>query len=319
MREWLYMLRMELRVLLRGPIFAIACLLFVGYAFLVEKSVSEFASVVHWGYYIRQFQYWFLFPVTILAIITAVYQARKDAVSGFSSLLNSCPHSTLKQTSARMAALQLPFALLSQAPVAVWLLTPAAALSEERGYVALLLASGYVPLCFFIVTGFVIGSLISGRSAYAAALGLWCLFSPVGLMILYPALPIPLRELLNAFVPFGDYFDYFTGFTRDPAFWLSRSAYAAVCAALLYGLIRHIQHRRREPYRFAAVGSVVGLVATIVTTAIYFNLQNERLSVARAEAAHVAIEQQPLADKQWTAGFRPRRASPFRTTSWRCG
>ncbi|MFC3771533.1 hypothetical protein [Paenibacillus sp. GCM10012303] len=307
MHEWLYMLRTELRLLLRGITFKITIALAAGYAVLIYVTVKDLASILHWGYFIRQFQYWFLFPVTMLAIVSSVYKAREDRMTTVDQLLHALPYSSYKRLSGKLAAILFPFIILSAVPVVIWLTGRMDIEPSERMYVAVMLASASIPLAFIICAGFVAGYAIKGRISYAIALLIWFAFSPLGLMVYYPGTPIAVRDFLNVFIPFGYYMDYFTGFNTDITFWLYRGFYFALAvSSVLLTLALVIRKRKEQAHLRLPVTSVlITLSLAVGTGAAFFHMQQTRMQASVREAERIKADELLLPDQPMDGKITP--------------
>lgn len=308
MREWWGHLLTEWRLSIRGVY--LWMLLFVGasHAWLVHSVNQEDKSL---GLYIHQFEFMFMGALSILAVLSGVYGARRDRMNGVDQLLGSMPYSSVKRWSAKVIVFTIPFVLFALTPVVIYLWIWQTQFPEVSVYPVWFLMSTIIPMLYAVILGWLLGGLLRSRFGYFIGFLLFFLHIYGGLLLIVPNLPKAFRLLPNFLLldyKSMGYFNDLWGFSRDLSFWLHRGFYLFLAAALFFLFVFAVSRIRKEPgiLRNLALGflSIVAAVSCltghIVMKSDLTELSTEVGYVMSADRAsqykNVSKTQQPIID-----------------------
>lgn len=299
MRELLIYLVMEWRILRRGPFIWVLCLLAASLSWIV---ISETGNT-HSGYLVHQYQFLFIAPMSILALLVGVHTARRDTALKIDKIMGSLPYRSSKQLVARYITTAVPFIGIALLPACLWLYLTASSTISFQTIIhgSLVLASVVIGLLFIMAVGMSIGSLINGRSSYFFAFIIWFLliyggmfvtrFLPGELHVLFNFLLIDLKTV--------GFFDELWGISNDLTYWLHRGFYAGLTMLLLVAIGYLLAKRRNEPLdkkRYFTAGVIV-LAITSTFLYSYLDMKHARIVTyeTRVEAAWQAQKESNIA------------------------
>lgn len=245
----------------------------------------------NYGYFINQFSFFFLAPISIAAVISGVYIVRRDRISNVDSIINSLPVSTGKLLLFQFIVMAIPFMVLSWVPVGLYIYNENPVLGTGNVYIVLFMISIFVGLLYAISLGWVAGSLVKSRISYLLGFLIWFIHIYGGFLFLSSRLPISYVNLPNFLLldyKSAGYYDELWGFSVDIAFWLHRGIYSSLILLIMCSAIYLISRRKKEPHRnkylyFAFISLFMGVIFAFSHIAMqherasYYQLQTETM------------------------------------------
>lgn len=283
---------LEWRLLLRGPLVWLVCLLFGGTFYLFSQNDPYQHNI---GAHAMQ-QNMFLMVVLLAGLLMALHVSRRDAVTKNELVLGALPVRYWQQQTAKAIALTLPLSIIALLPA---ILFCAAALGNdiplhEAGAGILALASSVVPVCLIVTVGLLLGSLTSRRWIYLLGI-VFFISATYGIQLLViqriPDHWLQLLELTQLDLFDKLLYDKQWGFLHDKLFWYHRAGYAALTVFLLLVMIAVGARRRHEQQGRKRLYVVCGLafltIASFTTAFMHDSL--ERSASIRAELQYYEL------------------------------
>ncbi|MBP1996339.1 hypothetical protein [Paenibacillus eucommiae] len=294
MREWLGHLHTEWRLSVRGAYIWVLSIVGAAHAWLVH-SVNTWTE--NFSLYLHQFEFMFLGALTILAVLSGVYGARRDQASGAERWLGSLPYLSMRRWSAKFIVLALPFAVFSLVPVFLFSWARVARFSEASMYPAIFLLSSLIPMLYALTLGWLLGGILRNRFGYFVGFLLFFLHFYGGMLLIVPSLPLPIRLVPN-FLLFDyksmGYFDDLWGFSRELSFWMHRGFYMFITIFLFALFICWTGFKRKEPgFRMHAAAASIGLLGAIIFLSSHLMLKTGQMEAGEVKPMSIAAISAP--------------------------
>ncbi len=281
-------LLIEWKLLLRGPIFWICCLL-CGVVFYLFSKNSPSSHNIGQQAMDRSM---FLFVLFLMGLLLSMHAARRDFTTRNGLISGALPVRQWQLHAARIVGLSLPLTVLALVPACLFALSvfregiPIA--EAMRGIAAL--ASSVVPVWLVVVMGYATGSLSNKRWIYliglAGFIGATYLLQFLVLQR-FPGLWLGLLDFTQL--------DFFTtrlyssqwGFMQDELFWLHRASYLGLLLTVSFVLVIVSMRRRKEKRGFAVQCALAGIMAVLTFGVAYSYIH---VALGRMEAVREELD-----------------------------
>jgi|GEM_PF-3019574 len=281
-------LLLEWKLLFRGPVFWICCLLCGVMFYLFSQDDSARNNIGSQA----MDQSMFLFVLFLMGLLLSMQLARRDVATRSQLILGALPARQWQLHAARILSLSLPLTLIALVPAglfAISVIREGIPLAESvRGIAAL--ATSVVPTGFVVVTGYAVGSLTGRRWIYLIGLAGFLMATYLVQFLLMFRLPGLWLGLLDF-----TQLDFFAtrlyssqwGFMQEKLFWLHRASYLGFTLTLLFLWITVRMRRWKERKGLIMQGALACMMAVCTVMFVYAYLH---LSMGRMEAVREELD-----------------------------
>lgn len=281
MGNLLALVRLEGRLLIRGPMVWLTALAAGGLAWLVFRMAVTERNLLHIA---QQFSFIYTGPLSIGAVIAGVYGAKRDKVLKTGRLLEALPYRSGSLHMVRFGWTAAMFIVLDLVPAGILVWQWATMLDGSAEIGRLLSAEVFLALgmVFPVALGWLVGTVLPGRSGYLAGFLGWLLFFYGALFLsAYLASPawyaLPNVALLD--LESMGFLDKSWGILADSTFWLHRIFGLALAAAMLTACVQSAGVKRKESMghiRRIRVAGLIALALLIASGAWYTGIRERR-------------------------------------------